>query len=106
MKKQIMVFLAAAILLSGCATPKEFYATGGSRSDGTVKLSYEYGGFEKPIVDPNQGAQLAASKCAVWGYTGAEAFGAAEQSCVFANGYGCQRFRVTVEYQCTGSPSR
>ncbi len=38
-------FLAAAMLaLSlGCAAKKDLVATGGSRSDGTVDLSYELG---------------------------------------------------------------
>jgi YecR-like lipoprotein len=100
----IMLVAAIAIVLTGCATTKEFAATGGSRSDGTVKLSYEYGEFEKPVVDLQQGVRLAQEKCAVWGYSGAQAFGAAEQTCVVSNAYGCIRWRVTAEYQCLGSP--
>ena len=105
-KSQTIMFFIFTILLGGCATNKEFMATGGSRSDGTVKLSYEYGEFQKPVVDLNQGIKLARSKCGVWGYTGAEPFGSSERTCVAGNGYGCTMWRVTVEYQCIGSPSK
>ncbi|CAG1021990.1 hypothetical protein MTYM_01406 [Methylococcales bacterium] len=34
---------------------KDFAATGGSRSDGVIKLSYEYKYNEEPIVNMQQG---------------------------------------------------
>jgi hypothetical protein len=58
-----------------------YVATGGSKSDGTVKLSYEFGLFQEPVVNEQQGLELAKSKCAMWGYTGAEPFGG---NCVIA----------------------
>ena len=45
--KVLLVAVAAAVLVSGCATTKNWSATGGSRADATVRLSYEYGAFEK-----------------------------------------------------------
>lgn len=101
------VFVASAIFvatLSGCATPKQLTPTGGSRADGTVKMSFEYGMFEQPQVDGQQGARVAAQRCAAWGYTGAEPFGGAMSQCVATGSAGCVRWRVTYEYQCTGSP--
>lgn len=92
-----------ALVLSGCATQKTWFATGGSKSDATVKLSYEYGLFEKPVVDYQQAAALANQKCTVWGYSGAEAFGGRMQTCNAHNGYGnCVDWTVTAEFQCTG----
>jgi YecR-like lipoprotein len=94
--------LVLTLLLAGCATQKELVPTGGSRADGIVRESYEFGGFEKPVVDYQQGANLAAQRCAGWGYTGAQGFGGSRSQCEFFNAYGCVRWLVTVEYQCTG----
>lgn len=97
--------LLSIVLLSGCAVEEEWAATGGSRADGTVQLSYEYGEFQKPEVNDAQGSELAASRCAVWGYTGSEAFGTMRR-CQAFGGYGnCLSWLVTRNYQCTGAPS-
>jgi hypothetical protein len=105
--KWVLSFLLASMfVLGGCATPMNYVATGGSRSDGTVKLSYQYGGFQQPVVDAQQGLDLAKSKCAAWGFTGAEAFGGEVRTCTAYNQYGCVQFLVTAEYQCLGSPSK
>lgn len=100
------VFIAvatAALALSGCATSKSWSATGGSRADATVRLSYEYGAFEKPQTSEVEALNLAVSRCKTWGYTGAEAFGGVTQQCNMPGGMGgCQRWLVTKEFQCTG----
>ena len=70
-----------------------------------VALSYEYGLFEKPQEDQEQGLSLAASSCGTWGYTGANPFGESRK-CEAANQYGsCIRWEVTQRYQCVGAPS-
>ena len=98
--------LTSTDVCSGRITPMNYVATGGSRSDGTVKLSYQFGGFQKPVVDAQQGIELAKAKCAAWGYTGAEPFGGEVQNCTAYNQYGCVQFLVTAEYQCLGGPSK
>jgi hypothetical protein len=96
---------ASALLLAGCATTKEFTATNGSRADGTVALSYEYGLLQSPREDQEQGATLASSTCAGWGYSGSQAFGGETQQCDAVDGYGdCIHWLVTRRYQCLGSP--
>jgi YecR-like lipoprotein len=96
---------ALFIALSGCATEKYLQATGGSRSDGTVDMSYEYGIFEKPQLHLAEAAETARQRCAAWGYTGAEMFGGQKEECQVRDGYGnCLRFFVTISYQCTGRP--
>jgi hypothetical protein len=105
-KRLATVLLVSIIVLSGCATPMNYVATGGSRSDGTVKLSYQFGGFQKPIVDVQQGIELAKAKCSAWGYTGAEPFGGEMRNCTAYNQYGCIQFLVTAEYQCLGGPAK
>ncbi len=96
------VFLCALILsLAGCAVSKQWTATGGSRADAIVRLSYEYGEFEAPEISINEGVPLAKKRCAAWGYSNAEPFGGQTKSCNRSGGFGgCSSWMVTVEYQC------
>ena len=91
-----------ALLLQGCATHKIMVPTGGSKADGTVKLSYEFGMFEVPTVDIRQVTSAANKRCASWGYTGAEPFGGQTKTCTANSGGSCNNWLVTVEFQCTG----
>jgi hypothetical protein len=94
-----------ALLLSGCATQKDWLATGGSRADGVVSLSYEGNEFQRPKLSQEQADQLATKTCMAWGYKGAESFGSQRTDCLSRRGFGnCGDRRVTVEYQCTGAP--
>lgn len=103
MKKLTLTALALITLTTtGCAVQKTWVPVGGSKSDGIVRLAYEYGQFEQPQLTPGQGEALAAQRCKVWGYTGAESFGAAMQDCLMSNQYGCIKWRVFMEHQCTG----
>jgi hypothetical protein len=104
--KYLLLAATAALALSGCATTKNWSATGGSRADATVRLSYTYGPFEQPQANEQQALNLAAARCSAWGYQGAEAFGGAEQRCTMPGGMGgCNQFQVTKEFQCTGTGS-
>jgi len=102
---RLAVVLSSVILIQGCAVNKQLVSTGGSRSDGTVKMSYEYGAFQAPKVNMQQGQQGAKQRCAAWGYTDAEPFGGSTRTCASSSGGSCDVWRVTVEYQCTGTPS-
>jgi hypothetical protein len=103
--KALVMALFAVLCLVSCTTTKQYVPTGGSRADGMVALSYEYGLFEKPQADEEQAVTMAASSCSVWGYTGASPFGKTQQ-CLAFNGYGsCIRWQITQRYQCTGAPS-
>lgn len=75
MKKTTISLAFISILLGGCSTTKDWSATGGSKADGVIRLSYEFGQFELPQVSEEQAILLAARRCAVWGYTHAEALG-------------------------------
>ncbi len=102
MRKLALACLAASLVLTGCAVPKDMVAIGGSKADGTVKMGYEYRMFEQPVVNAEQGKQGALARCAAWGYTDAEAFGGQTSVCNESNSSGCAKTLVTVEYQCTG----
>lgn len=102
--KFIAVATLTATLLTGCVTTKDWSATGGSRSDGVVRLSYEVGEFERPQLNEAQAVTLATQRCKTWGYTGAEAFGGVTRQCGQGGGFGsCSLWVVTKEYQCTGT---
>ena len=98
-----VILIAILSTLSACTTIKVPQATGGSKSDGVVEMSYQYGQFEKPEVQWDQALTDAISRCQAWGYAGAEAFGGTTSECQAYNGYGnCIRQHVTAKYQCIG----
>ena len=99
-----VVLLAGAI---GCAKPvnKIWSATGGSRADATVELSYEYyPETEQPILNEMEADNLALKRCESWGYHSAEAFGGVKTASYTeqgAWGYTTRKV-VTKTYQCIG----
>ena len=103
-KPLLTLAVLCAAFVTACAVPKQMTATGGSRADGTVKLSYEYGRFEQPQVDVSQGIRVAKARCAAWGYSGAEPFGGNTKVCNQPSSGGCESWLVTTEYQCIGTP--
>lgn len=101
-----IVVLISTLTLTNCATTKQvnWQATGGSRADGSVQLSYQYKeGFVKPYADPVQATSLAKSRCAAWGYQDAQAFGGETRTCNLKFLGMCESWTVTREHQCLGS---
>lgn len=97
-----LALVCTGIVLASCATVSHMEATGGSRSDGIVKLSFEYGMFDSVQIDEVSALQTARQRCAVWGYTDADPFGGTERQCQQYGGFGsCSHWFVTKEYQCT-----
>ncbi|EGT3623050.1 YecR family lipoprotein [Morganella morganii subsp. sibonii] len=100
---KIFIATLCSLLISGCTVKKEMTPIGGSKADGTVRMGYTVGSFETPLIDMQQASDLAAKKCSVWGYTGAEAFGGKTSRCTQADGWGgCNMTEVSVEFQCIG----
>lgn len=100
MSRKIFLIFGVTLLLAACATQKDWVATGGSRSDATVELSYQYGGFEKPVLSEGQAYSTASRRCEAWGYGGTEAFGGTISKCNGYNQYGCTAWIVTATFQC------
>lgn len=96
------LILGAIAVLAGCSTVSKMTATGGSRADGIVRLSYELGMFDKAKIDEADALRTAQARCRTWGYKDAEAFGGVTRQCQSFGGYGCTRWLVTKEYQCLG----
>ena len=93
--------------MSSCETIKYMSLTDGSKSDGTLKFSYDVGSFEKPVVQWNAALEKATERCKAWGYTGAEWLGDGTRNCLLTNEYGCVKWRYTYLCQCTGDlPSK
>jgi YecR-like lipoprotein len=96
------VCLSVTVLI-GCSVNKELVATGGSKADGTVDMSYDVGMLEDPKIDLVRAQQQAIQRCAAWGYKSAEPFGGEQRTCQAFNGYGnCLRWNAKVTYQCLG----
>jgi hypothetical protein len=98
--KRVFLIAASVAAVAGCATVSQMQATGGSRADGIVKLSYEVGMFDKVAIDEATALDTARRRCATWGYSDAEAFGGITRQCNAMSGYGCTQWFVTKEYQC------
>lgn len=102
--KNFVLATATVALLTGCVTAKEWTAMGGSRADGTVRLSYEVWEMELPRVDEAQGIEVATRHCRSWGYNGAEPFRGTTRECSHVNGSGsCSFWIVSKDYQCIGT---
>lgn len=97
-----ILIVAGGLFLVSCTSQKILQATGGSRADGIVNLSYEAGAFETPVIDWDQANAVALKRCEAWGYSAAEAFGGVTKQCQAFNGFGnCIQAFITVPYQCT-----
>lgn len=95
--------MTAALLLAnlaGCATNKQWNVNGGDRKAGVVRLSYEYPEFKEPALSEAQAAELAANRCAIWGYENAQPIAGQVRQCSNMDGNNCDLWRVTREYQC------
>lgn len=90
--------LISIITLTACSVEKKLSATGGSKADGIVKMSYEVGPLEQVTVDKEQGARSALKRCKSWGYNRVEPFEASSKRCL--DQPNCMRYIVTTEYQC------
>ena len=62
MKTLLATLTLTALALTGCATPKQWEATGGSTNDGVVQVSYELGQFESGQTSAEQGLTVAAQR--------------------------------------------
>lgn len=99
----LVLGIIVTALVAGCAATRvSLQPLSGSKADGTVVLGLEYGGFQRVEWQWDQGQQVAQQRCSAWGYSGAQRFNDGMQTCIQWNSYGCLRYRLTVEYQCTG----
>ena len=96
-------FLASAALLlnlAACATSQKWAVTGGDRSDGVVRVSYDYPEFQQPEVSDAQAMKIALGRCSGWGYDAARPIPGQTRQCSNMEGANCNLWTVTREYQC------
>jgi hypothetical protein len=100
--RSISLIAAAALLmnLAGCATGKQWNVSGGDRKAGVVRISYEYPEFKEPTLSDADAAELAAHRCDLWGYEGAQPIPGQVRQCSNMDGNNCDLWRVTREFQC------
>jgi hypothetical protein len=97
-------FLASAALLlnlAACATSQKWAVTGGDRSDGVVRVSYDYPEFQQPEVSDAQAMKIALGRCSGWGYEAARPIPGQTRQCSNMEGANCNLWTVTRKYQCT-----
>ena len=88
----------------GCSVPVTAVPVGGSRADATITMAYEYDEFDIPVLDPAQMHNDAKARCQGWGYTDAQAFAGVVRDCIRRGEISCFRWRVSVQFQCLGTP--
>jgi hypothetical protein len=103
MRVLILVVGLGSLSLTACAVDKQLAATGGSRSDGIVELSYEIGDFQTAKIDWAKADLDAAQRCNAWNYQSAERFDGGRRTCQLIGDWGCDRWFVTINYQCTNA---
>jgi len=101
MKIKQLVFISLLIILTGCESIKTLQASGGSKSDGIVELSYEVGMFQKAVVNWDDALKTAHERCTAWGFSYTRGFGGQTSRCQSWNNNGnCTSTVFTVKYQC------
>jgi len=101
--KRLVIPALSLLFITGCSTPtvtKYPLASGGSKNDGVIEVSYNYILFENYQVDSEHGKIEAIERCKLWGYSGAESFGGEKTECSFQPRSMCQGWKVTTTYQC------
>ena len=100
MKTLIATLTLSALFLTGCAKSKQWEATGGSKNDGVVQVSYELGQFESGQTSAEQGLTVASQRCKTWGYKNAEVTGSEKNICRTMGQYNCLQTTITQDYLC------
>lgn len=103
--RSLLVFFICISLVGCTKTIKTLKATGGSRADGVVELSYGVGAFENPEILWDKAIEIATEACQGWGYEIAKPFGGSSSDCQVQGdfGSGCVYFLITYKYQCISS---
>lgn len=97
----ILACLLALVVTAGCATHRQWSVTGGEKSAGLVRVSYEFQEYREPQVSEQQARALALHRCEGWGYDDAEPIAGQLRRCSNMDDGNCNLWMVTREYQCT-----
>jgi hypothetical protein len=97
--------LLPILFLAACATQPSWSPSSSNRVLGVARVAYEYSPVAEPTMSDAQAAQLAASRCAAWGYARAEMIPGELRDCSVSHDNSCALWKVTREYRCASAGS-
>lgn len=98
----ILFILVCTLLLSACSTNSLSPAASKTNATGLmIELSYQYNGYEAPMISQQQTAILATNQCKTKGYTYAREQQTITTECNKQSSNGCNAWQVTQAYLCT-----
>ncbi|MBC7101974.1 MAG: hypothetical protein H5U13_01930 [Parvibaculum sp.] len=100
--KSFVALALFSVAVFGCSSSvKTPIPTGGSKSEGIIRMSYEDGMLERASADWSAADKVATERCVGWGYSGAQRFELEKSTCQISDSGICLSAIRTVEYQCT-----
>lgn len=105
MRASMAILITISATFAGCATPVVPTVAGGSRADGIVVLTGDYGLWKKGEIQWGEALTDARAACKGWGYQDAKAFDRYQSRCTSDTPIGCANTRVMLRFQCTGPAS-
>ena len=100
-----LAILPVFLFMGACATQPTWSPSSSNRELGVARVSYEYPKFEEPQMSDAQAEQVAANRCAAWGFARAEMIAGELRDCSVSKDGSCDLWKVTREYRCTGEGS-
>ena len=105
MKLTKFAILPLFLFMVACATQPTWSPSSSNRELGVARVSYEHARTEQPVLSDAQAVQLATNRCATWGFAHAELIPGELRDCSVQDSEGCDLWKVTREYRCTGEGS-
>jgi hypothetical protein len=100
-----LAILPVFLAMAACASAPKWSPSSSSRELGVARVAYEYPKFEEPVMSDAEAVQVAANRCAAWGFTRAEMIPGELRDCSVQNDGTCDLWKITREYRCTGEGS-
>ncbi|WP_025822514.1 YecR family lipoprotein [Shewanella marina] len=98
----ILLILVSVLLISACHTntlsPAALHT---NQTELMIELSYQYNGYEAPMISRQQATILAVNQCKAKGYTYAREQQTITTECNKQSSNGCNAWRITQAYLCT-----
>ena len=100
-----LAILPVFLVVAACASVPKWSPSSSNRELGVARVAYEYTRFEEPQMSDAEAVQLAANRCAAWGFARAEMIPGELRDCSVKDGDSCDLWKITREYRCTGDGS-
>lgn len=100
-----LVLLPIFLITAACAVQPKWTPDTSSRDLAVVRVSYEHLKTELPALRDSDAVKLAMNRCSGWGFERAEMIPGELLDCSVNDANGCELWKVTREYRCTGEGS-